>query len=235
MTGEFPSQRASNVENTSIWWRHHVPTAADRTTNTIVICHNRMRAPFYINGIKPSCDEKVTDYGLKLIWLIKAELSATCATWNWVIIGQGNVLSLVRWQAINRTNDDSLSVGHLRTNFSEITDIQTFSLKKMHLETSSAKRRPLCLVLNALRQNIGCPGVYLSCLAQERTHIVARCRYTMHFYSSWLSSSSSAIVLKIKDSSHAEWSIQIVIERLSRRGTHNNNRAHGKLITHEYI
>ena len=23
VTGEFPSQRASNVENVSIWWRHH--------------------------------------------------------------------------------------------------------------------------------------------------------------------------------------------------------------------
>ena len=24
MTGEFPAQRASNAENVSIWWRHHV-------------------------------------------------------------------------------------------------------------------------------------------------------------------------------------------------------------------
>ena len=24
VTGEFPAQRASNVENVSIWWRHHV-------------------------------------------------------------------------------------------------------------------------------------------------------------------------------------------------------------------
>ena len=24
VTGEFPSQRASNVENVSIWWRHHI-------------------------------------------------------------------------------------------------------------------------------------------------------------------------------------------------------------------
>ena len=23
-TGEFPAQRASNAENVSIWWRHHV-------------------------------------------------------------------------------------------------------------------------------------------------------------------------------------------------------------------
>ena len=25
VTGEFPAQRASNVENVSIWWRHHAP------------------------------------------------------------------------------------------------------------------------------------------------------------------------------------------------------------------
>ena len=25
VTGEFPTQRASNAENVSIWWRHHVP------------------------------------------------------------------------------------------------------------------------------------------------------------------------------------------------------------------
>ena len=24
VTGEFPAQMASNVENASIWWRHHV-------------------------------------------------------------------------------------------------------------------------------------------------------------------------------------------------------------------
>ena len=26
VTGEFPSQRASNAENVCIWWRHHVPS-----------------------------------------------------------------------------------------------------------------------------------------------------------------------------------------------------------------
>ena len=26
VTGEFPAQRASNAENVSIWWRHHVST-----------------------------------------------------------------------------------------------------------------------------------------------------------------------------------------------------------------
>ena len=28
VTGEFPAQMASNAENVSIWWRHHVVTGA---------------------------------------------------------------------------------------------------------------------------------------------------------------------------------------------------------------
>ena len=31
VTGEFPTQRASNAENISIWWRHHVYTASIHT------------------------------------------------------------------------------------------------------------------------------------------------------------------------------------------------------------
>ena len=30
-TGEFPAQMASNAENVSIWWRHHVPYYHDQT------------------------------------------------------------------------------------------------------------------------------------------------------------------------------------------------------------
>ena len=29
LTGEFPAQRASNTENVSIWWRHHVSKSRD--------------------------------------------------------------------------------------------------------------------------------------------------------------------------------------------------------------
>ena len=31
-TGEFPAQRASNAENVSIWWRHHVTCSSDIIT-----------------------------------------------------------------------------------------------------------------------------------------------------------------------------------------------------------
>ena len=34
VTGEFPTQRTSNTENVSIWWRHHVPPLYLRTGGT---------------------------------------------------------------------------------------------------------------------------------------------------------------------------------------------------------
>ena len=29
VAGEFPAQMASNAENVSIWWRHHVPICSE--------------------------------------------------------------------------------------------------------------------------------------------------------------------------------------------------------------
>ena len=65
------------------------------------------------------------------------------------IIGSDNGLSPERRQANIWTNAGILLIGTLGTNFSEIlSEIHTFSFKKMHLKTSSAKRRPFCLDLN---------------------------------------------------------------------------------------
>ena len=67
------------------------------------------------------------------------------------IIGSENGLSPSRHQAIIWTNAGLLSIGPLRTNFSDILiKIQHFSLKKMHLKMSSAKRRLCCIGLNVL-------------------------------------------------------------------------------------
>ena len=68
------------------------------------------------------------------------------------ITGSHNDLSPRRRQAIIWTNAGILLIGPLETNFSEIlSKIHTFSFKKMHLKTSSAKLRPFCLGLNVLR------------------------------------------------------------------------------------
>ena len=51
------------------------------------------------------------------------------------------------------TSAGTLLIGPLGTNFSEIViEIQTFSLRKMRLKMSSAKRQPFCLGLNMLMQ-----------------------------------------------------------------------------------
>ena len=68
-----------------------------------------------------------------------------------IIIVSDNGLLPSRRQAIIWTNAGLFSVGPLRTYFSEIlTKIQQFSLKKMHLKMSSAKRRLCCIGLNVL-------------------------------------------------------------------------------------
>ena len=36
MTGEFPAQMASNAENVSIWWRHHVMRSSILQTTCII-------------------------------------------------------------------------------------------------------------------------------------------------------------------------------------------------------
>ena len=67
-------------------------------------------------------------------------------------IGLDNSLSPGRHQAIIRTNDGILSIGHPGTNFNEISiKIHTFSFTKIHLKMSYGKWRPFCLGLNVLR------------------------------------------------------------------------------------
>ena len=41
VTGEFPAQMASNAENVSIWWRHHVNLAC----RPLALVHTRSRIP----------------------------------------------------------------------------------------------------------------------------------------------------------------------------------------------
>ena len=70
---------------------------------------------------------------------------------NLTIISSDNGLSPGGRQTIIWTNAGILLIRNLGTNLSEIlSEIHTFSFKKMHLKTSSAKWRPFCLGLNEL-------------------------------------------------------------------------------------
>ena len=72
------------------------------------------------------------------------------------IIGSDNGLSPGRRQAIIRTNAGILLIGTLGTNISEIlSEIHTFSFKKMHLKMSSGRWRTFCLGLNVLIKTQG--------------------------------------------------------------------------------
>ena len=67
------------------------------------------------------------------------------------IIGSDNGLSPGLRQAIIWTNARIFLIGHLVTNFKEISSrIHSFSFKKIHLKMSSGKRCPFCLSLNVL-------------------------------------------------------------------------------------
>ena len=99
------------------------------------------------------------------------------------IIGSDNGLSPGRRQAIIWTNTEILLFGPLGTNFIEILNgIQTFSFKKMHLQMSSAKWRPLCLGLNVLSSvNIpvsGGGGCWVVCPPKLPDH----CVYNIYLY-----------------------------------------------------
>ena len=74
---------------------------------------------------------------------------------NLTNIGSDNGLSPGRRQAIIWTNVGILLIEPLGTNFSEFWNvIHIFSLKKMHLQMSSAKWRPFSLGLNVLNRRM---------------------------------------------------------------------------------
>ena len=71
------------------------------------------------------------------------------------IIGSDNGLSPSQRQAINWSNGGISLIWNLGTNFSWIlSEVYTFSFKKIHLKMSSRKWRPFCLGLNVLNVTI---------------------------------------------------------------------------------
>ena len=70
---------------------------------------------------------------------------------NLAIIGSDNGLSPGQCQAIIGSNAAILLIRNLGTNFNEIiSEIHTFSFKKIQLKMSSVKWRPFCVCLNVL-------------------------------------------------------------------------------------
>ena len=85
-------------------------------------------------------------------------------------IGSDNDLPPGRSQAIIWINAGLLSIGTLRTDFSEIlSKIYTFTFKKMPLKMLSVKWQPFCLCLNVLKE-------IQSCCLQNVSHFVLASR-----------------------------------------------------------
>ena len=84
-------------------------------------------------------------------WTLWGLVTHICIS-NLTIIGSDNSLSSGQRQAIIYTNAGILLIRTLGKKFSEIlSEISTFSFKKMHLKMSSGKWPPSCLGLNVLR------------------------------------------------------------------------------------
>ena len=67
-TGEFPAQMSSDVENVSIWWRHHEKKNTERITYYIISCLWAVDPWGHINYgamCQSSCIKKITRLGIQ--------------------------------------------------------------------------------------------------------------------------------------------------------------------------
>ena len=114
---------------------------------------------------------------------------------NLSIISSDNGLSPARRQAIIWTNAGILLIRSLGTHFREIlSKNHTFSFKKMHLKTSSAKWRPSYLGLNVLIKfadfhviytisgNFGCVYTHIGVLLQDCSISIANALEILQSY-----------------------------------------------------
>ena len=143
VTGEFPAQRARNVDFFLF--------------NDVIGFTRLLKLEIFWKLFR--CQECIKSLVFRLPSTINHSLILT--HWTRVthicvsklgIIGTNNGLSPVRCQAIIWTNADLLSIGPLGRNFSDIyIRLPQFSFSKLHLKMSSAKRRLFCLGVNALK------------------------------------------------------------------------------------
>ena len=129
---------------------------AEHTLNAInkkFACDKCQSYGWQINETLCTSHVKYSELATKIDINLLRPSDAYICVGNQIIIGSDNGLSSGRRQAIFWTNAGTLLIGPLGTNFSEILiDIDTFSLKKMHLKMSSGKWRLFGLGLNVLIQ-----------------------------------------------------------------------------------
>ena len=117
-------------------------------------------------------------------------------------IGSDDGLSPARCQAIIWNNAGILLIGNLGTNFKEIiSEIHTFSFKKMHVKMSSAKWRLFCLWLNVL--NI--------CKQYSPNDSNTKRRYTLRYLSSSMCLMPELIMISCTVATAEKWAYYITL------------------------
>ena len=118
----------------------------------------------YIQTVAAGENQLMTNHSAPFILTHWGRVMHICVS-KLTIIGSDNGLSPGRRQAIIWTNAEILLIGPLGTNFSEIlTEIHTFSFKKIYLKMLYGKWQPFCLGLNVLKTKTNSHKRYiLSC------------------------------------------------------------------------
>ena len=135
----FPSQKASNVESVSTPWCH---LSSSNCTLTFTCTFHHRKYQRKIIGLNNICKFHLTQWG-RMMHICLSKLT---------VIGSDNGLAPTRCQAIIWTNAGIMLIWTLGTYFSEIlSEIHTFSFKKMPLKMLSAKLCLFHLGLNLLK------------------------------------------------------------------------------------
>ena len=72
---EFPAQTASNAENVSIWWRHHVLLLMWHQTNSPYVAMNHLQKQVHLDTVQSAMPGDWTDMG----WITTGSTSTTQA------------------------------------------------------------------------------------------------------------------------------------------------------------
>ena len=108
-TGEFPAQMASNAENVSIWWRHHVSICSgDSLTNKLLLNHWWFSFTWYATipkWLNIFCHIRFY-YNLGAIWIIRPcpqSCSSFYSNENELVYFTGNLASELCFQVCWRS------------------------------------------------------------------------------------------------------------------------------------
>ena len=125
VTGEFPAQRASNRENTSIWWRHHAYLVSH-------IVHMSWLTDWGLNKWLTICRRHLQMHNLGKKWNILIKISPKfdpMGPTDKMIMGSHDGLMLVRFQTIMWTSIKQVMGHHMASiGFNELSPFYAYPM-----------------------------------------------------------------------------------------------------------